>query len=63
MRQPAFFGVIENPVGISYYIKSPAGQDSTAVEELMALETPLYRRRILQKGFFIQTKELEMETQ
>ena len=55
--------VIENPVGISYYIKSPAGQDSTAVEEQMALETPLYRQRILQTGFFIQTKELEMETQ
>ena len=54
---------IENPVGISYYIKSPAGQDSTAVEEQMALETPLYRQRILQTGFFIQTKELEMETQ
>ena len=43
--------------------ESPAGQDSTAVEEQMALETPLYRRRILQIGFFIQTKELEMETQ
>ena len=63
MRQPAFFCVIENPVGISYYIKSSAGQDSTAVEEQMALETPLCRRRILQTGFFIQTKELEMETQ
>ena len=63
MRQPAFFGVIENPVGISYYIKSPAGQDSTAAEEQMALEAPLCRRRILQTGFFIQTKELEMETQ
>ena len=63
MRQPAFFCVIEDPVGISYYIKSPAGQDSTAVEEQMALETPLCRRRILQTGFFIHTKELEMETQ
>ena len=43
--------------------ESPAGQDSTAVEEQMALETPLCRRRILQTGFFIHTKELEMETQ
>ena len=43
--------------------ESPAGQDSTVVEEQMALETPLCRRRILQTGFFIQTKELEMETQ
>ena len=43
--------------------ESPAGQDSTAAEEQMALETPLCRRRILFAGFFIQTKELEMETQ
>ena len=57
------FYCIGNSVGIPYSIKSPAGQDSTAVEEQMALETPLYRQRILQTGFFIQTKELEMETQ
>ena len=63
MRQPAFFCAIENSVEIFYYVKSSAGEDSPAAEEQMALETPLYRRRILQTGFFIQTKELEMEMQ
>ena len=55
MRQPAFL--------CNRKSRWNFGQDSTAVEEQMALETPLYRQRILQTGFFIQTKELEMETQ
>ena len=59
----ACFFVCNRKLRWNFLLKKPVGQDSTSAEEQMALETPLYRRRILQTGFFIQTKELEMETQ
>ena len=62
MRQPAFLCNRKFCWNFLLY-KKLCRVDSTAAEEQMALETPLYRRRILQTGFFIQTKELEMETQ
>ena len=51
--------VTGNSVGISYYTKSPAGQEHTAAKRDYVAGAARRRRRILQVGFLKKNKDTE----